>query len=66
MERGQVLLQNGSEWNGDKFCGRCGCPYRDGFRCPECRCPEFSLVPDVLHEGWKRRVAAEPLFEDLS
>lgn len=39
-----------------RYCGRCGCPYAptEG-RCPECGGTEFSLTPDALHDGWKKR-----------
>lgn len=54
---------------GPVFCGRCGmpypsCPYPEGY-CPACGCPEFSLRPGPLTEGWKRWAADRPLFEGL-
>ena len=44
----------------DKYCGRCGCRYQSEPVCPNCMCPEYSLVPDVLYEGWKRDVKDIP------
>lgn len=39
-----------------RYCTRCGCAYpQTKAPCPECKNPEFSTKPDILHTHWLRR-----------